>query len=296
MQPMIVLFGKKGQVGYELSLYLQTIGHVIAFDTEDADFTRPESVTQILRRYSPRIIVNAAAYTAVDKAESDEQNAFLVNAETPRILAEYAAAEQAVLIHYSTDFVFDGKLDRPYRESDAASPLGVYGKTKLQGDQAILASGAAAIIFRTSWVYGMRGKNFLLTMLRLAHEREQMKVVDDQLGSPVWCRHIAMTTQMVLQKLIQQFPDLQNIDAQYLGLFNLTAADHTSWYHFARRILELDPEQSSQVCHDFQPISSSAYPTPAARPQWSVLDNQKIADIYGLSMPGWEEQLKQCMG
>lgn len=294
-KPLILVFGKNGQVGYELSMCLQFIGQVLSLDSYQADFRQPLKIRQILQQYKPDIVINAVAYTAVDKAESEAKLAICINAQTPAEIARYCQENSALMVHYSTDFVFDGTLDRAYNENDKTNPLGVYGCSKLAGDEAILDSNANALIFRTSWVYGMRGKNFLLTMLRLAHQREELKVVDDQQGSPVWCRHIAQTSGFVLQQLLAEYKNLKSIDPEKLGLFNLTAANYTSWAGFANKLLSFDKQKSEQKCSTTTPITTEQYPTPAARPKWSVLDNSRLATTYKLDIPSWEEQLQLCM-
>ena len=284
MQPSIVIFGKNGQVGYELNQRLSSLYKVIALTSKEADFSKPDAVAKILEQLKPDIIINAAAHTAVDKAETERDLAYLVNSETPAIIANYCKQHHSLLIHYSTDFVFDGQNDKAYLETDNTNPLGVYGASKLQGEEKIQQSGCQHLIFRTSWVYGLRGHNFLLTMLRLAHEREQMKVVNDQLGSPVWCGHIAATTVKVLEHILlasnsSHAPSKNSGNLDVLpsmqGVYNLTANGHTSWYGFASKILQLDPSKKSQKCNLLLPIPTSEYPTPAARPKWSVLDNSK---------------------
>jgi dTDP-4-dehydrorhamnose reductase len=293
MKPSIVIFGKNGQVGYELNQCLATLGNLIALDSKQADFSSPDSVVEVLETHKPDIIINAAAHTAVDKAETESELAYLINSETPGKIAAYAKANNSLLIHYSTDFVFDGKQDTPYLETDETNPLGVYGASKLQGEINIRQSGCQHLIFRTSWVYGLRGNNFLLTMLRLAHEREQMKVVSDQLGSPVWCGFIAKTTADIVEKIITTYP-LSEIPESIQGLYNLTANNYTSWFGFAEKILQLDPNKDKQKCHSLLAIPASEYPTPAQRPHWSVLNNDKLINTFSVSLPDWESQLMDC--
>ncbi|MFK5984470.1 MAG: dTDP-4-dehydrorhamnose reductase [Pseudomonadota bacterium] len=299
MQPAIVIFGKNGQVGYELNQRLAVMGNITALGSQQADFSSADSVVEILQQLKPDIIVNAAAHTAVDKAETESQLAYLINSETPARIAAYAEQNKCLFIHYSTDFVFDGEHKQAYLETDKTHPLGVYGASKLQGEESIIHSGCSHLIFRTSWVYGMRGGNFLLTMLRLAHQREQMKVVSDQLGSPVWCGHIAQTTQLILENLISNYSADSAFSAELIpkslqGLYNLTASDYTSWFDFACKILELDPNKEKQICKSILPIPASEYPTPAQRPQWSVLNNDKIINTFAVPIPAWQEQLQEC--
>ncbi len=298
MQPIIVIFGKNGQVGYELTQCFNNFiskrgGKLITLGSQEADFTSPDSVVKILENLKPDIIINAAAHTAVDKAESESDKAYLINSESPAKIAAYAKQNKALLVHYSTDFVFDGEHKKAYLETDKTHPLGVYGASKLQGEKNIIASGCQYLIFRTSWVYGLRGANFLLTMLRLAHEREEMKVVKDQIGSPTWSGHIAKTTQVVLEQLISKY-SLTDIPQSVQGIYNLTATDYTSWYDFAAKILQSDPNKASQKCQSLVAIPATEYPTPAKRPKWSVLDNNKIKNQFSVVIPNWEEQLKAC--
>jgi len=276
-----------------LNQHLAHLGVVTALGSQDADFSSPDSVVQVLEKYKPDIIVNAVAHTAVDKAESESELAYLVNSETPGRIANYAKTSNSLLIHYSTDFVFDGNHNKAYLETDTTNPLGVYGASKLAGEKLIQQSECKHLIFRTSWVYGNRGHNFLLTMLRLAHNLEQMKVVEDQIGSPVWCGYIAQTTALVLEQLINNYR-LSHIPDSLYGLYNLTASNYTSWYGFAKKILELDPNKLQQKCKLINAIPTSEYPTPAQRPKWSVLDNSKLTNTFCLTIPTWEEQLENC--
>jgi len=292
-KPEIVVFGKTGQVGHELLCALEEIANVHSFDIDEVDFTKESSIMAALHKVKPDIIINAVAYTAVDKAEQDLNLAHQVNARGPKVIAEYAKQSDTLFIHYSTDFVFDGKNDTPYLETDKPNPVSVYGSTKLEGEELVLNSGCKCIILRTSWVYGLRGANFVLTMLRLSHQLEQLKVVDDQIGSPVWCGYIAQTTAKIIENLLQDSPDLSQIDDNKLGLFNITASTYTSWYGFAQTILDSDPDKEKQTCHSLLPIPSSEYPTPAIRPNWSVLDNSKLQNTFSLEIPSWEEQFQQ---
>lgn len=290
----IVLFGKNGQLGHEfvrqLSVqYAPFKAQLFAFDRNSADFTDTQSVIQHLQVVKPDIIINATAYTAVDQAESDAATAYAVNAQTPAAIADYARKHHCLLIHYSTDFVFDGKQQTPYTETDTPNPLGVYGRTKLQGDEAIMQTGGRYFIFRTSWVYADYGHNFMRTMLRLAHEKTELRVVDDQIGSPTWVGHIAHATLEILKRYLTEHSALE------YGLYNLSANNYTSWHGFAQKILQLDPRRAQQTCHKVVPIKTQEYPTPATRPSWSVLDNQKLANRFGLTIPTWESQLQQCL-
>ncbi len=230
MSKKIVLLGSTGQIGWELHRSLTTVGQVIPLNREAADLSKPEMVVQEIRKHKPHIIVNAAAYTAVDAAETESEKAMTINAKAPGMLAEEAKRLGALLVHYSTDYVFDGNNTSPYREEDPTNPLNSYGKSKLEGEKAIQAPAGKHLIFRTSWVYGMRGQNFLLTMLRLGKERDELKVVDDQIGAPTWCRHIAEATSQILAQ-----KDL--LDQKALtGIYHMTSSGSTSWHGFATAI------------------------------------------------------------
>jgi len=287
--PRIMLTGKNGQVGWELQHALAPLGEVVSLDRQQLDLSNPDQIRERVREIKPGLIVNAAAYTAVDRAEAEPALAMAVNGIAPGILAEEAERAGAAIIHYSTDYVFDGAKITPYTEEDALNPLNVYGRTKLAGEQAIQAAGATHLILRTSWVYGMRGKNFLLTILRLARERAELKIVDDQIGAPTWSRAIAEATARILSA-----DTLPVTDAS--GIYHLTASGNTTWYGFAKAILALDPNPSEHVCKHIKPIPTSVYPTPARRPAYSVLLNSKLKAAFGVVLPGWEQGLKLALG
>jgi len=289
----ILLIGKDGQVGGELSSLLQPLGTLVAFGRNDLDLSREDRIREKIREVSPQVIVNAAAYTAVDKAEEESELALAVNGTAPAILAEEAKQLGAALVHYSTDYVFDGTKTGPYTEEDAPNPLGVYGRTKLAGDEAIQSAGLPYLIFRTAWVYGLKGKNFLRTIQRLAKERDELKIVDDQVGSPTWCRTIAQTTANVLTQVLPEGSpgDLSRLD-DASGLYNLVCTGHTSWFGFARAILEASPASPNTK---LIPISTSEYPTPAARPKNSVLATEKLRSAFGITPPAWDITLKYCL-
>jgi dTDP-4-dehydrorhamnose reductase len=281
----ILLTGKNGQVGWELQRALTPLGEVVAVDRQTLDLADPDSIRAVIRETKPHLIVNPAAYTAVDKAESEPGLAQAVNGVAPGVMAEEAKRLGAALIHYSTDYVFDGAKEGAYVEEDRTSPLNVYGKTKLAGEEAVRASGAAHLILRTSWVYGARGKNFLLTMLRLAKEREELKIVVDQIGAPTWSRLIAEVTAQILAQRIGQWQELT-------GLYHFTAGGKTSWHGFASAIVGLGGFSAKPR---LIPIPSAEYPLPAPRPKNSLLSNDKLAATFGLVMPEWEESLRLCM-
>lgn len=283
----ILLIGKNGQVGWELQRTLATLGEIRAFGSAELDLADAGALRDAVAARRPDIIVNAAAYTAVDKAESEPELTRAVNAAAPGILAEEAARMGALLVHYSTDYVFDGAKDGPYTEDDAPAPLGVYGATKLAGEQAIRAAGCRHLIFRTSWVYGGRGKNFLLTMLRLAKEREELKVVDDQYGAPTWSRSIAEASAQALAAL-----SCHPAPETLFGTYHLTCAGRTTWHGFTRAILDTAPLPRQPR---LEPIPTSAYPLPAKRPANSVLSNAKLAAAFGLALPDWRQALTLCL-
>jgi dTDP-4-dehydrorhamnose reductase len=286
----ILVTGGAGQLGWELRRTLAIFGEVVAPSRDILDLASVDSIVAAVRGVRPSLIVNAAAYTAVDKAESESELAMKINGDAPRILAEEAALRNAALIHYSTDYVFDGRKAEPYREDDEAAPINVYGRTKLAGEQGVMAAKAAHLIFRTSWVYGSRGRNFLLTMLRLAKERKELKVVDDQVGAPTSARLIAEATAGAIAKNFADGGlDLDRF-RQMGGLYHLTAAGRTTWYGFAQAILT-GKEGMAKV----SPIPTSGYPTPARRPQNSVLDNSKLEKQFGFSLPDWKVGLQLCI-
>jgi len=288
-RPRILLLGSTGQVGWELQRTLSPLGEVIATSRDGnsgpmVDLSVPDSLVQLFDEVRPHWVVNAAAYTAVDKAEQESDLAAAVNADAPAIIGELASLVGATVVHFSTDYVFDGKAQKPYGEGDATAPLGVYGQTKLLGEKALLDSGADALVLRTSWVYGRHGHNFLKTMQRLFRERDELSVVDDQIGAPTWSRMIAEATAQILAQLrLGQLGERR-------GIYHLTAAGQTSWYGFAKAILET----SGQSCR-LSPITTADYPTPAARPHWSVLDNSKLQEAFGLTLPDWSVSLNHCL-
>ena len=283
----IMLIGKNGQIGWELQRTLAPLGKVIALGRQELDLTDLKAIRQTIREVNPGLVVNAAAYTAVDKAEDEPELAMSINGNAPGILAEEAARCSAVLVHYSTDYVFDGKKRAPYTEQDKPKPISVYGKTKLAGENAVREIGCSYLILRTSWVYGLRGRNFLLTIQRLAAERVELSIVNDQYGAPTWSRMIAEVTAQMLCRLL--LGDSGKIE----GLYHLTAAGETTWFEFAEAILELDQEnRKGQYETLLKAIKTENYPTSAVRPFYSVLDSSLISKQFALTMPGWQEQLK----
>lgn len=285
----ILITGKTGQVGYELERSFQGIGEVVALGRMDMDLSNLLQVREQIRKIKPNLIINPAAYTAVDMAESELDMAMLVNAHAPAVMAEEAFKLGATLIHYSTDYVFDGRATTPYVEADATNPLNVYGKSKLAGEQAIIASGAAHLILRTSWVYGARGKNFLRAVQRLAHERRELRIVGDQTGAPTWCRTIAdVTAHIVSQSCTSADP--ATWWREHGGLYHLTAQGSTSWAGFTEEILcNAPPPQPVQV----HAITTAEYPLPAVRPMYSLLSCAKLIERFG-PLPQWDAALKLC--
>ncbi len=287
----ILLFGKNGQLGWELNRSLQPLGDVVAFGREEADFSDPQTLRKIVQTVNPDVIVNAVAYTAVDKAEAEEALAATINKTAPSVLAEAAQNLGALLIHYSTDYVFDGAKVDPYIETDVPNPGNAYGRTKLAGEQVIQASGCDYLIFRTSWVYAARGHNFLLTILRLAAERDELSIVADQIGSPTSARLIADSSALCLQQSVKE----RMVGLFSSDLYHLTASGETSWHGFAEKIVQF----AEQILH--QPLKISRinaiptleYPTPAKRPLNSRLQLTRLENNFGVIMPTWETTL-QC--
>lgn len=289
----ILVTGCNGQVGWELVRCLQPLGEVFAVDRRQMDLSDLDGIKTTLRSISPDIIVNAAAYTAVDNAEDNEVESSLINGHAPGVLAVEAKKMGVLLIHYSTDYVFDGKKSIPYTEDDTPNPINAYGRSKLMGEQAIQAVGVDYIILRTSWVYAARGANFLRTILRLAQERDELSVVADQIGTPTWARLIAESTAHV----IRQSQTERSNDSFQSNLYHLTAAGETSWFGFAQAIVEQArrvPDHSLML-NEIRSISSNDYPTPAQRPMNSRLATATLEKHFGLWMPSWSTALQLCL-
>jgi dTDP-4-dehydrorhamnose reductase len=287
--PRILLIGKIGQVGWELRRTLAPMARVTCVDFPEIDLTSGNSIRQWVRESRPNIVINAAAYTAVDKAESETDKAMKINGVAPGILAEEAKKLGALLVHYSTDYVFDGTKTEPYAETDTPNPLGAYGRTKLAGDEAVRAIGGAHLIFRLCWVYGARGQNFMLTMMRLAREREKLRVVGDQVGCPTWSRMISETTALAVKQAVAA----GNLGA-FTGTYHLASSGVTSWHGFADAIVKLMPAEGKK-CALVEAISTAEYPTPTKRPAYSVLACDNLERTFGLRLPQWEESLKQVL-
>lgn len=291
----ILLLGANGQLGQELQRALAPLGTIVATTRsgalpdgsacEVADFDQPASLTVLLDRVRPALVVNAAAYTAVDRAEDDREAAFRANAEAPGVLAHWCAQAGVPLVHYSTDYVFDGQGTRPYREDDATAPLGVYGASKLAGEQAIRAAGGRHLIFRTAWVYASHSANFLRTMLRVGAERDVLRVVADQIGTPTPAALIADVTAQALQH-----------DGALSGTWHLTAKGETSWHGFAEAIFA-DAVATGVLprAPNVEAISTAEYPTPAKRPAYSHLDVAKLEQDFGVVLPRWQDGLKRVI-
>ncbi|MGY2361476.1 dTDP-4-dehydrorhamnose reductase [Pseudomonas azotoformans] len=283
----ILITGQHGQVSHELQTRLQGLGELVVLGRSQLDLANVDHIRQQVRNHRPGLIINAAAHTAVDLAESEPDAAFAINAIAPGVLAEEAKTLGIPLIHYSTDYVFDGSKPAPYTEADPPNPLGVYGQSKLAGEQAIAAVGGQYLILRTSWVYSNHGKNFLLTMQRLLQEKPQLRIVADQIGAPTWAGSIANSTRALIERW-------QAGEPGEWGIYHLSAAGETSWFGFAEAIGEHLREQG-KACAELEPIPSSAYPTPAKRPLNSRLDCSRLQQQWHVSLPHWQDALRECL-
>ncbi|NDC07843.1 MAG: dTDP-4-dehydrorhamnose reductase [Oxalobacteraceae bacterium] len=282
----ILVLGRRGQVGAALAQSLQGLGELVTLDRAQLDLSNSDVIRTALRELQPQMIINAAAYTAVDAAESDAATAFQINAEAPRVIAEESERLGAALIHYSTDYVFDGGKQGAWLEDDAPAPLSVYGHSKLAGEQAITDVGGNHLILRTSWVYGLHGKNFLLTMLKLAETRDELAIVDDQIGAPTWAVTIADATAAIIRDAGEPAQL-----AALSGIYHLCAGGHTSWFGFAQAIFA---HASVQRKPKLRPITTAEYPTPAKRPSNSMLNTDKFRHTFG-DLPAWDDALQTCM-
>jgi dTDP-4-dehydrorhamnose reductase len=294
-QIRILLTGRTGQLGYELARSLTALGEVIAPSHGELDLENSKQIHALVTSVRPALIVNAAAYTAVDAAEANAERCFRINAEAPGILAREARTIGAVIIHFSTDYVFDGQASRPYVESDSVGPLSVYGASKLAGERAVADAGAAWMIFRSSWVYGNRGRNFMLTVARLAAERDCLRIVNDQYGTPNWSRTIAEVTAQVVA-ILSYSGDIRASAMDHTGLYHLTAGGVTTWHDFARAIIDTLPVLRERRNVNVEPIATVDYPTPAKRPRWSVLDNSKLNERFGIRTADWRRDLELAVG
>jgi dTDP-4-dehydrorhamnose reductase len=281
-RPTILVTGANGQLGHELALLLLPHGEVIATDRARLDLADPDAIVSAVRSAKPALIVNAGAYTSVDQAETEAALAHAINGRAPGVLAEEAKRAGAVLIHYSTDYVFDGTRRTPYPEDAPTGPLNVYGASKLAGERAIAMIGGRALVFRTSWVYGLRGRNFLLTIRRLAAERDELRIVADQIGVPNWCRALAEATVRVVAMGLPALADRA-------GLYHVSSTGCASWWDFARAIVG-NAEKPRIV-----PISTAEYPLPAKRPAYGVLATERFATAFGFALPDWRDALARCV-
>lgn len=291
----ILVIGSTGQVGWELKRTLRALGEVIAVDHQQMDLASPHAIREKMRTIRPQMVVNAAAYTAVDRAEFEPNLAMAINGDAPGVLAEEAGRLGAFLIHYSSDYVFDGLKTEAYSENDPTNPLSVYGRTKLAGEKAIQSAGVSHYVFRTSWLYSARGQNFLRTILRLAREKTELRIVDDQVGAPTWARALAEITTHALQQGI----NTRGVNFDYLyeksGLYHVTAAGAVSWFGFAQAILAKAQAIVGEKTATLVPIPTSGYPLPARRPANSRLDNAKFAAAFGRALPRWDTLLPLCL-
>jgi dTDP-4-dehydrorhamnose reductase len=280
----ILLLGKNGQLGWELARSLPAIGDVTSIDYPEVDLARPDSVRDLIRQLAPPLIVNATAYTAVDRAESEQELAYSINAGAPAVLAEEAKALRALLVHYSTDYVFDGQKGQPYVEADQPGPLNVYGLSKLAGEQAIAAQAADHLILRTAWVYSMRQGGFVTKVLEWARKNASLRIVEDQVSNPTWARTLAELTTQVLKRGIDYARDRS-------GLYHLAGGGYASRFQWARTILELDPHRDQQIVKELLPGRTSDFPTPAERPLFSALDCTRFCQAFELEIPLWQTVL-----
>ncbi|HEV2134064.1 MAG TPA: dTDP-4-dehydrorhamnose reductase [Terracidiphilus sp.] len=292
-KPRVLLLGSTGQVGRELQTCFADFGELTCADRGAADLSRPEEVRNLVRRMAPQVILNAAAYTAVDRAESEPALAMTINGDAPRVLAEEALRAGALLVHYSTDYVFDGSKQEPWTETDLPHPLNQYGAGKLAGERAILSSGCKHLVFRTSWVYGPHGQNFLFTMLRLARERDRLTIVNDQFGAPTSSIEIAAATRKIVAGVLEgRFGEEKN----WAGIYHMTCADSTTWYGFAQAIFARAGDLLGGKTPELSPIASSEYPTPARRPRNSVLSNERLHEKFGVRLASWQSALDAVVG
>ncbi len=297
----ILLTGKNGQVGYELVRHLAATNHeLVSVGSADCNLSKPAAIRDLIQTVKPDVLINPAAYTAVDRAESEPDLAKAINADAPQVMASELKKTGGLLVHFSTDYVFDGHKTTPYTELDTTNPQSVYGQTKLQGEHAITASGVDHVILRTSWVFGAHGNNFLKTMLRLATERDELRVVNDQFGAPTSARFLAqMVTQMLTRLGSGKVSDKEAADrAALTGLYHCSCSDRTSWYDYAKFAIEISRANGIKLKlqpNNLIPIPASEYPTPAARPANSVLDNTKLGKTCGIERPDWQSEVEQVI-
>lgn len=288
----ILLLGRTGQLGWELQRTLSTLGEVQALDYPQVNLAEPGSYQGLIGHTRPQVIVNAAAYTAVDRAESEPDLAYAINATAPGLLAQEALRERAVMIHFSTDYVFDGAKGSPYTEDDPTNPLGVYGESKLQGEQAVDGVGGASLVVRTSWVYSLRGDNFVNKLLAWARQQNSLRLVDDQISGPTWARLLAEVTAQLLAKAGD---DPYGWIKERRGLYHLAGAGYCSRLEWGQAVLGLDPYRREQIAREILPASSADFPTPARRPLFSALDCTRFSKVFGLQLPDWREALSMAL-
>lgn len=291
----ILLTGRTGQVGHEVAAAVGAQHELVLLDRSGADLGEPDALRSLIEGHHPDILINAAAYTAVDKAEAERDLAFAVNATAPGVMAQCMQRLGGLMVHYSTDYVFDGRKASPYVEEDPPAPLNVYGASKLAGERAVIESGAMHLIFRTTWIYDLHGRNFLNTMRRLAAERPELRVVADQFGAPTWSRWVARATVQVLASCFASNDARERLRTQRSGVYHLTAGGRTSWHGFAGEIVEALACKGLAPRVPVLPIASTEYPTPAARPANSVLSNEKVKRVFGVEQVDWRAQLRECM-
>jgi dTDP-4-dehydrorhamnose reductase len=284
----LLLLGNTGQLGWELQRAIQPLGEVVAFDYPQVDLADPASIHKVMQEYRPEGILNATAYTAVDKAESEPELAEAINGKGPGVLAEEARKLNAVLIHFSTDYVFDGTKGAPYEETDLPNPINVYGESKLFGEQAIQTVGGDYLIFRTAWVYSLRRESFVTKVLEWARKKELLRVVDDQVSNPTWARMLAEATAQIFAQGVGYL-------RERAGLYHLAGGGYATRYAWAQEILKLDPKKQEQTVKQLLPALSSEFPTPAQRPFFSALDCQKFEQVFNLRLPPWDAALKLAL-
>jgi dTDP-4-dehydrorhamnose reductase len=288
----ILLFGKNGQLGSEFQRILPKLGKTAFLDYEDLDLCDLHALEQVMNDLKPNLIVNASAYTAVDRAETQQDTAMRVNALAPGVMADWTRRSNAVLIHYSTDYVFDGRKGIPYTENDPANPLNVYGRSKLAGEENIWQAGGAYLILRTSWVYSPRGAGFVSKVLEWARKNQTLKIVSDQISNPTWARDLAEATFSVVSA---HRDHLQEVMQERSGIYHLAGGGYASRYEWARQILANDPKRTEQLVQTLEPASTEEFPLPAARPLFSALDCSKFKETFGFSLPDWAEALRRAM-
>ena len=288
----ILLLGKNGQLGWELQRTLSPLGELIALDWPEIDFTQPETLRNLIRSIRPQVIINAAAYTAVDRAETEVEKCQAINTEAPAVLADEARQQQAALIHFSTDYVFDGNKGDVYTEEDAPAPLNTYGETKLMGEQKVQQLGEAYWVFRTSWVYSSRRESFVSKVLEWSRQKKSLKVVQDQVGGPTWCRMLAEVTTLALAQGRQ---DPFGWVKETAGLYHLSGSGYGSRLEWAQEILKLDPHPNEQMVEEILPAKTSEFPTPARRPLYTPMNCARFEQTFHLSLPDWKRALKLMM-